>query len=942
MHSAEIRRGFIDYFVKKHGHAFVPSSPVVPHGDPTLLFTNAGMNQFKPIFLGSEKPQNSRVANSQKCIRAGGKHNDLDDVGKDTYHHTFFEMLGNWSFGDYFKAEAIEWAWDLLVNVWKLDPERLHATYFEGDAAESLDPDEEARRLWLRYLPAERIHPGNKKDNFWEMGDTGPCGPCSEIHYDRTPDRTGGRLVNAGVAEVIEIWNLVFIQFNRTIAGLKPLPAKHVDTGMGFERICAVIQGKNSNYDTDVFTPILSKISEISSQTYGGELDDPRDIAFRAIADHVRMATFAIADGARPGSNKADSVLRSVIRRASRHGYTALGLREPFLYKLVPTVVEQMGEAFPELRERADHVAQVIRDEEADFLKVIDRGLSLFEEAQKHASRKFVRKNQAAAKFGQAQAEAGQGYSIDVQDDGGRFLFTDNMPNSWRDWDRPEKPVLRGEDIFELHTTYGFPPDMTIQLARDDGFSPDVADYERRFRAFQDQSRGGEKLSVAALDFGNIPETDDREKYDCLNATAQLVGYVQGDSVFATGAVQQGQEASLLLDRTCFYAEQGGQVGDTGTIRSATGEFEVHDTARLGSRVLHRGRVSTGSLKVGQQIDMHVNNRRRAIMANHTATHLLNLALREVLGDHVEQRGSLVDDEKTRFDFSHPKALDPGEIQKTERRVNTLIQDNVAVRARDVPLAKAKALPGVRAVFGEKYPDPVRVVYVCPGELEDGDGKMHSMEFCGGTHASRTGDIGFFKIVGEESVSKGVRRITAITGEDALEYVQRMDADLRSIGQALSAPAEEAPARILALREEVRTLKKKLASGGGGVDPSSAAGSLLDSAEVVGGARVVVGEMPDATDEQLRQAADAIKARAGSFAAMLASANAEKVMFVAAVSDDLIRKGLKAGDWVRETAAVAGGGGGGRPNLAQAGGKHPEKLQEALKRAKEVARRVLG
>ena len=892
MQSAEIRRGFIDYFAKKHGHAFVPSSPVVPQGDPTLLFTNAGMNQFKPIFLGSEAAAHRRVVNSQKCIRAGGKHNDLDDVGKDTYHHTFFEMLGNWSFGDYFKAEAIEWAWDLLVNVWKLDPERLHATYFRGDTTESLEPDEEARRLWLRYLPESRVHPGDKKDNFWEMGDTGPCGPCSEIHYDHTRGKSGAKLVNAGSPEVVEIWNLVFIQFNRTIDGLNPLPARHVDTGMGFERITAVIQKKESNYDTDIFTPILAAIAQVSGRGYGGKLKDPVDVAFRAIADHARMATFAITDGARPGPNKADSVLRSVIRRACRHGYTALGLRKPFLHQIVPTVIEQMGEAFPELRERSEKVAQVIRDEEADFLKVIERGLGLYSDAA-------TRARKAGGSFG-------------------------------------------GEDIFELHTTYGFPPDMTIQLARDDGLSPDVADYERRFKAFQDRSRGGERVSVSALDFGNLPETDDSGKYDCVNASAQLVGYVQGDSVFATGALGPGVEASILLDRTCLYAEQGGQVGDTGSIRSSTGEFEVHATQRLGSRILHRGRVAAGSIEVGQRVEMHVNNRRRAIMANHTATHLLNLALREVLGEHLEQKGSLVDDEKTRFDFSHPQALDPGELEKIERRVNALIQDNVAVRARELPLAQAKQLRGVRAVFGEKYPDPVRVVYVCPGELEDGDGRMHSIEFCGGTHAPRTGDIGFFKIVGEESVSKGVRRITAVTGEEALEYVQRMEADLKQIGQALSAPAEEAPARIQALREEIRTLKKKLASGGGTADPSSAAAALLETAEEVGGVRVMVGELPDATDEQLRETADAIKARAGSFAAMLASAGAEKVMFVAAVSEDVIKRGLKAGDWVRETASVAGGGGGGRPNLAQAGGKHPEKVGEALRKAAEVARRHLS
>ena len=551
-----------------------------------------------------------------------------------------------------------------------------------------------------------------------------------------------------------------------------------------------------------------------------------------------------------------------------------------------------MGEAFPELRRAPKEVAQIIRDEEEDFLKVIDRGLGLFSDAADRARK-------AGGAFG-------------------------------------------GEDIFELHTTYGFPPDMTIQLARDEGFEPDVADYEQRFKAFQDKSRGAEKVSLAALDFDNLPETDDSAKYDCSNNLARLVGWVQGDRVISTGALREGEEAALLFDRTCFYAEQGGQVGDTGLVRSDTGEFEVADTQRLGSRVLHRGRLTAGTLQAGQQVELHVNNRRRAIMANHTATHLLNLALREVLGDHVEQRGSLVDEAKTRFDFSHNRALDAGEIDRVERRVNTLIQENLPVRDKVVPLSQAKNIPGVRAIFGEKYPDPVRVIYVCPEELEAGGGEMYSIEFCGGTHVARTGDIGFFKITGEEAVAKGVRRVTGITGEEALEYVQRLEGHVQRIAQTLGASVEEAPARIEALREEVKALKKKLASGGGAVDPSSAAARLLDSAETVGGVKLVVGEISGASDEQLRAAADAIKAKAASFAAMLASVEDEKVMFVAAVSDDVIKRGLKAGDWVRETAAIAGGGGGGRPNLAQAGGKHPEKVTEALDKAREVAKAALA
>ncbi|MEL7238062.1 MAG: alanine--tRNA ligase, partial [Planctomycetota bacterium] len=610
--STQIRQQFIDFFVQKHGHAHVPSSPVVPHDDPTLLFANAGMNQFKPIFLG-EEPLTTygppRAANSQKCIRAGGKHNDLDDVGRDSYHHTFFEMLGNWSFGDYFKTEAVDWAWELLTEVWGLDPERLHATYFEGDPSEGLEPDLEAKELWSKYLPAERIHPGNKKDNFWEMGDVGPCGPCSEIHYDRSDGKNQGKLVNADDQDVVvEIWNLVFIQFNRTASGLKPLPHKHVDTGMGFERMCRILQGAGSNYETDVFQPLLDQIAELTGKTYNADLSDPVGIAFRAIADHARMATFAIADGARPGPQKADSVLRSVIRRAARYGYTQLDQREPFLHKLVPTIVEQMGEAFPEIREQQDKIAKMIEAEEADFLTVIDRGLKTFADAAKRA-----------------------------KDSGGKFS---------------------GKDLFDLHTEQGFPSDMAMQMARDEGLTPDVDDYQRRFKKFQDDSRG-DKVAVAAIDFGDLPDTDDAGKYDCINSEAAVLAFVKGDAVATEGDLTEGMAASVLLDRTCFYAEQGGQVGDTGVLRCTEdkSEFLVEDTKRLGNRVLHVGRVTTGTMTVGGRVTCHVNNRRTRIMANHSATHLLNLALRQTLGDHVAQAGSYVGPDRLRFDISHPSQI---------------------------------------------------------------------------------------------------------------------------------------------------------------------------------------------------------------------------------------------------------------------------------------------
>ncbi len=650
--SAEVRQAFIDFFVQKHGHAFVPSSPVVPHDDPTLLFANAGMNQFKPIFLGEDKLDiygPPRAANSQKCIRAGGKHNDLDDVGRDTYHHTFFEMLGNWSFGDYFKVEAIDWAWELLTKVWGLDPERLHASYFEGDASEGLEPDNEAKELWTKYLPPERIHPGNKKDNFWEMGDVGPCGPCSEIHYDRSDDKSGGHLVNAdGQDTVVEIWNLVFIQFNRTAGGLKPLPHKHVDTGMGFERIVRVLQGKTSNYETDVFTPLLEKIAEISGKAYEPALDSPVGIAFRAIADHARMATFAIADGAMPEGKGRGSVVRSVIRRSVRFGYQTLEMREPFLHKLVAVVQEQMGDAFSDVRDT--NAAKVIESEESDFLKTIDRGLAMFESAASPDRQGGVRE------------------------------------------EREDHASFSGQAAFDLHTTFGFPIDLTRQLAEERGLEVDVAEYERLFAEFQATSGKGRKVGGAeATDFGDVPETDDSQKYDCRNREAQVVAFVREGDVVTDGTLDTGDEASVLLDATCFYAEQGGQVGDVGTLRSDAALFEVADTKRVGNRVLHVGKLTAGSLAVGDRVETHVNNRRDDIRRHHTATHLLNLALRQTLGDHVAQRGSLVDDTKTRFDFSHDKALTAGEIVEVERRVNSQIRSNLPVRADTVPLGRRQA-----------------------------------------------------------------------------------------------------------------------------------------------------------------------------------------------------------------------------------------------------------
>jgi alanyl-tRNA synthetase len=932
MTSREIRQQFISYFAERHGHRFVPSSPVVPHDDPTLLFANAGMNQFKPVFLGAEKRDYTRAVNTQKCIRAGGKHNDLDDVGKDTYHHTFFEMLGNWSFGDYYKREAIEWAWDLLTNVWKLEKDRLHVTVFMGDPVEGLEADREAGELWRKVtdIDPDHIHLGNKKDNFWEMGDTGPCGPNSEIHIDLTPDRSGGRLVNAGDPRVIEIWNLVFIQYNRNAEGrLSPLPNRHVDTGMGFERICAVLQGKTSNYDSDVFTPLMAAIGELAGKRYGRKLDDPVDTAFRVIADHARMSTFAITDGAVPSNKKRGAVLRSVIRRAVRYGYQVMKLQEPFLHKLVPVVVEQMGEAFPELRERRGQVEQTIAGEEADFLKTVDRGLRIFEDAAQRA-----------------QAHNG---------------------------------MISGEDLFNLHATLGFPADMTVQIALERGLSADVDEYARLWdEHVKISGRGRRQQAQVAVDLSGFKSTDDSVKYQGFVTEGTVIGWVREGQAERTGRLEEDAQAALLLDRTTFYAEQGGQVGDVGSIQTPTGRFDVSGTERHGEWVLHFGEVAEGHIEPHQRAAVTVDVRRSDTMRNHTATHLLNWALRRVLGEHVEQKGSLVDAEKLRFDFSHPQALTAEEIAHVERLVNERIYADLPVSATVMPLEEAKKLSGVRAVFGEKYPDPVRVVAVgvapsppSPSSLGEGrgegsaapseqaltqpspgrsfagsggEGYSNSIEFCGGTHLGRTGEAGFFKIVSEEAVSKGVRRLTAVTGRGAVEFVQRLEGQVRAVQQALSVPLEEAPRRIAALQEEVRGLKKKLASGGGTVDPASAASKLLAEAPNLGEGKLIVGDIPGASDEQLRTAMDSLKKKAGSYAIMLGSADEEagKVQFVAAVSDDLIKKGLKAGDWVRETAKVAGGGGGGRPQMAQAGGKDVSKLAEALETARGFAEKVLG
>ncbi len=941
----QIRQQFIDYFVKKHGHTFVPSSSVVPLDDPTLMFTNAGMNQFKDVFLGTGTRPYKRAVNSQKCIRVSGKHNDLEEVGRDTYHHTFFEMLGNWSFGDYSKAEAIRWAWELLTKEWGIDKSRLHATVFGGDKKFHLEPDDEAYRLWTQVtdIDPSHVHRFGKEDNFWMMGETGPCGPCSEIHIDRTPDKSGGKLVNAGDPRVLELWNLVFIQYNRDDQGkLTPLPARHVDTGMGFERLAAVLQGKDSNYDTDVFKPIMDAISELTGKKYGGRLDDLTDVAFRVIADHLRMLVFAITDGALPSNKGRGYVVRSILRRAVRFAWQRFDQEEPFIYKLVPTVVKHMGNAFPELKLNPARVAEIVKSEEGDFLQTIQRGLIHFSNAVREARKKTEL----------------------TKTDTKRYL------------------VIHGVDVFKLHTTYGFPPDLTRQMAQEEGLEVRMEDYAELMREHEEKSRhrlaaepGAYKITGGAATLTILPATDDRPKWSGLDTDAQVLGWVGDNTYTHTGLLFPGKEAGLILDKTCFYAEAGGQVGDRGAITSRTGTFQVSQTVKVGNAIVHLGEVTNGVIEAGQDAKLQVDPIREFTRKNHTATHLLHWALHEVLGEHVEQRGSKVKPDEFTFDFSHTGPMSEAEKADVERLVNEKIYQDLPVTWRELPIEEAKKLPGVRAFFGDKYGDVVRVVEIhqAPSSparsasdggadgpslaLRAGEGEarageregVFSREFCGGTHLDHTGQAGFFKIISEEAVGKGVRRLTCVTAREAVSRVQQLDAVLAGIASRFRCKPEEVPARVEALQEEIKKLQQQLKKGAA-TDLQGAADKLLAEATDINGAKVIVGAMPAGPEEQMRQQVDRLRQKAGSAVVVFgwasgggdASENGGKVQLLAAVTDDLVKKGLHAGKLVGQIAKVVGGGGGGKPTLAQAGGKEPEKLPEALDLAKRLVIETLG
>ena len=861
MTSKEIRQKYLDFFASK-GHTVVPSAPMVIKNDPTLMFTNAGMNQFKDIFLGNSAPKFPRATDAQKCLRVSGKHNDLEAVGHDGRHHTMFEMLGNWSFGDYFKDEAIDWAWELLTEVYKIDASILYATVFQGDEADGTTLDQDARRAWLRHLPEDHILLGNKHDNFWEMGDTGPCGPCSEIHIDlRSKEERakvpGASLVNADNDEVIEIWNLVFMQYNRMADGhLRPLPAKSIDTGMGFERLCMIMQGKKSNYETDVFSGLIGKVEAFSGHKYaeGGNVE----VAMRVIADHVRAIAFSIADGQLPSNVKAGYVIRRILRRAVRYGYTFLGFSEPFLCRLIPQLVADMGEAYPELKAQQKLVSSVIKEEENAFLRTLDRGIRMLE---------------------------------------------DNMAKN------TATKMVAGTDAFVLYDTYGFPIDLTQLIAAEKGYKVDLDGFNVELQKQKERAR-----NATANEFGDwmvFKEADVVfEGYDTLR--------VNGAHLLKQRTVKQKNKEyfQLVFDRTPFYAEMGGQVGDTGFIEGENGErIQILNTVKENNLTIHLAeRLPSRST---QAFTLVVDNsRRRHIQNNHTCTHLLHQALRVVLGTHVEQKGSFVGPDYFRFDFSHFQKMTDQELENVETRVNQLIRsDFPLIEKRDATMEEARKM-GAMALFGEKYGDVVRVVRF-------GD----SVELCGGTHTSSTGTIGLFKIVSESAVAAGVRRIEAITGGVAVESIHQMEGLLKNL-KGLMNNAPDLQGAIEKLVQENADARKQLEAVAA-EKAAALADKLLAEAEDLNGIRVARFES-SLDPQQVRNVALLLQKKAQNLVLAGAYAFDGKPNLVLMYSNDLVAKGKNAGKDIREAAKFIQGGGGGQPGLATAGGKNPDGLKQAL------------
>lgn len=864
MTSTEIRASFTHFFASK-GHKIVPSAPMVIKDDPTLMFTNAGMNQFKDIILGNVAPKYKRVANSQKCLRVSGKHNDLEEVGHDTYHHTMFEMLGNWSFGDYFKEEAISWAWEYLVDVLKIDPNRLYATVFEGYAPEGLDRDNEAADIWARYLPVGRIINGNKKDNFWEMGDTGPCGPCSEIHIDIRPDEErakvdGLTLVNNDHPQVIEIWNNVFMQYNRKADGsLELLPAKHVDTGMGFERLCMAIQGKTSNYDTDVFQPIIQTIANRCQKEYG--TDAAADIAMRVIADHIRTIAFAITDGQLPSNAKAGYVIRRILRRAVRYGYTFLGRRHAFLYQLIPSLIESMGSAYPELTAQQSLIEKVIKEEEESFLRTLETGIRLLDK-----------------------------------------LMSDVKAS--------KSTTLSGKDVFTLYDTYGFPVDLTELILRENGLEADIEGFNAAMQQQKERAR-----NAAAVETGDWVILKDQEStfvgYDFTTCEAEILKYRQ--------VSQKGKTYyQLVLDKTPFYAQMGGQVGDSGYIEADGIRLAIETVNKENNLSVHISSKLPADPTAVFTAVVDVENR-KATSRNHSATHLLHEALRDVLGTHVEQKGSLVCPENLRFDFAHFQKVSPEEIREVEKRVNAAIRSNMPLdEHRNTPIAEARAM-GAMALFGEKYGEEVRVIRFGT-----------SAELCGGTHVGATGEIGSFRIVSESSIAAGIRRIEAITGSAADEQYFSMQDELKAIRSYFNNTPNVATAieKLVAENQEVQKKLEALTAE----KTLQLKANLQKDALDVNGVKLIVFE-GEASPETVKNMAFQLRSEQPTGLAFIAGSVEEgKPLLTVTFSDDLTAKGLNAGQLVREVAKAIQGGGGGQAHFATAGGKNPAGLKDAVAR----------
>ena len=868
MKSEEIRETFLSFF-EDRGHARVPSAPVVPGDDPTLYFTNAGMNQFKDVFLGLGSRPYTRAVDTQKCIRVSGKHNDLEEVGISPWHHTFFEMLGNWSFGDYFKEEAIRWGWELVTERFGLPKERLWATVFEG--GEGVPPDEEAESLWKAetdLLPG-RVLRLPARDNFWEMGATGPCGPCSEIHCYIGDDlsRQGAEMLLQDGPEFVEIWNLVFIQFNRDDSGtLHPLPARHVDTGMGFERMCSLLQGAESNYDTDLFQPLIERIAEVTGADPGSEAGR---VPSRVIADHVRALTFAIADGVLPSNEGRGYVLRRILRRAARFG-RQLDQREPFLYKVVEPLVDSMAHVFPETKQKAAHVAMVIQAEEESFGHTLDRGLEIFERV------------------------SGEG-------------------------------EISGADAFRLFDTYGFPLDLTELMARERGLSVDTAGFEAELEGQRRRARAATKSRFAASEGVDDAVEGEHSRfvgYDELEIEARIMDAGVADGV-----------ARVVLDRTPFYAESGGQVGDRGVLTADGLRMEVEETLKGRGGIVHQGRLVAGEAPApGQAVRASVDREARAASArNHTATHLLHEALRRTLGDHVAQMGSLVAPDRLRFDFSHFRAMESGQLAEVGEIVNACIRDDLEVSAFEEDLDRARQM-GAQALFGEKYDERVRVVKI-------GD---FSLELCGGTHVTRTGEIGLFDPVAESGIAAGTRRVDALTGAGAETAVRRHREVLGELGRLLNAGDDELPDQVRRLLERNRDLEKAVAEARRQAAGESGA-ALAEGAVEVEGVRVVASRVEAEDVPALRSLADGIRDSLGSGVGVLGAEVRGRVSFIAVVTDDVIQaRGLKAGEIVKQVAEIAGGSGGGRPHMAQAGGRDASKIDEALGAAAGIVRRCLA